>query len=285
VSGYVALTLNSAIVRPTTILESSDYAVEVALLSRNIQFIGGADTTASHGGHLVIFHTPAVTQLIVGVELRNFGQQGYAGRYPIHFHFCNDVSGSVVSQNSIRQSNQRCVVIHGTHKVRIEENIAYDTKGHCYMTEDGYETDNQFIRNLGVFTGIPDKIIPNNGVNGDQTDAEPATFWISSPSNSWVGNVAAGSINSGYWFEPRLRGERASLFPGKNPQFDPIISFKDNVGHSNMGTTVSKELIHVCVHIINESPTNTYEMLFSNRVLCECTNQAILPLSRLRLKG
>ena len=243
VPGYVALTLDSAIIRPTTLVESKEYAVEVALLSRNILLVGGADTTARHGGHLMIMYTPTVVQSIIGMEFQNFGQQGALGRYPIHFHFCNDVSGSVVAQNSIRQSNQRCIVIHGTNKLRVSENIAYDTKGHCFMTEDGIETGNEFISNLGAQTGIPEMVIPNLGANGVETDKEPATFWIVSPTNSWVGNVAAGSINSGYWFEPKLRGARASLFPGKNPQLDPIILFKDNVGHSNMGTTVSNDMI------------------------------------------
>lgn len=238
VSGYVAVTLDSAIIRPTTIVESKEYAVEVALLSRNILLVGGTDTTARHGGHLMIMQTPNVVQSIIGLELRNFGQQGELGKYPIHFHFCNDVPGSVVSQNSIRQSNQRCVVVHGTNKLRVSENIAYDTKGHCFMTEDGYETGNEFVSNLGAQTGIPEVIIPNLGSNGYESDKEPATFWISSPTNSWLGNVAAGSINSGYWFEPILRGERASLYPNKNPVLDPIVLFKDNVGHSNAGSTV-----------------------------------------------
>jgi hypothetical protein len=242
VNGYVAITLNAPIIRPTTILESPDYAVEVALLSRNILFVGGTDTNSRHGGHLMIMNTPSVIQSIVGIEVRNFGQQGYLGKYPIHFHFCNDISGSVVSSNTIRQSNQRCVVVHGTNKLRINDNVAYDTKGHCYITEDGIETGNEFVRNLGALTGIPDIIIPNNGLNGIETDNEPATFWITSPTNSWVGNVAAGSIHSGYWFEPKIRGERASLFPGKDPKLDPIILFKDNVGHSNMGSVVSKNV-------------------------------------------
>jgi hypothetical protein len=219
-------------------VESSDYAVEVALLSRNILFVGGTDTTARHGGHLMIMHTPTVIQSIIGIEFRNFGQQGALGRYPIHFHFCNDVTGSVVAGNTIRQSNQRCIVVHGTNKLRINENVAFDTKGHCFMTEDGIETGNEFVRNLGALTGIPETIIPNNGFNGYESDREPSTFWISSPTNVWEGNVAAGSIHSGYWFEPRLRGERASLFSGKDPQLDPIISFKNNVGHSNMGSVV-----------------------------------------------
>jgi cell migration-inducing and hyaluronan-binding protein len=101
------------------------------------------------------------------------------------------------------------------------------------MTEDGMEMNNQFIRNLGAQTGIPAKIIPNQGSNGDESDGEPATFWITAPANYFEGNVAAGSQHSGYWFEPMLRGARASMYPNLDPMFSPLGSFKDNVAHSN----------------------------------------------------
>jgi hypothetical protein len=239
ISGYVAMTLNSAIVRPTTVIESPDFAVEVALLSRNIVLEGGFDTTSRHGGSFMIMHTPSIVQTVEGVEFKNFGQQGTLGKYPIHFHFCNDVTGSIVSKNSIRQSNQRCIVVHGTNKLRVEENVAYDTKGHCYITEDGIETGNEFIRNLGAKTSSPETIIPNMGANGDESDDEPATFWMTNPTNSWIGNVAAGSNSSGFWFDPQLRGTRAYLFPNYDPQVEPIVIFKDNVAHSNNGKIVS----------------------------------------------
>jgi G8 domain len=233
-NGMAALTLNSPILRPTTMSESPDFAVEVALLSRNIRFEGGPDSNSRHGGHFLVYHTPTLVQTIEGVDFYNFGQQGNLGKYPIHFHYCTDVAGSIVLKNTIRQSNQRCVVVHGTNKLRIQENVAFDTKGHCYMTEDGIENNNEFIRNLGAQTGIPATIIPNSGPNGDETDGEPATFWITNPTNSWIGNVAAGSEHSGYWFEPKLRGTRASAFPGLDPQTAPLIAFQDNVAHSNM---------------------------------------------------
>lgn len=237
VLGYSAYKLNAPILRPTTIVESPDMAVEVALLSRNILFEGGPDTTTFHGGHFMIFHTPTIVQVIEGVEIKNFGQQGLLGRYPIHFHFSDDVTDSIVRKNSIRQSNQRCVVVHGTNKLLIEENVAFDTKGHCYMTEDGIETDNAFIRNLGALTGIPERLIANSteSNNGVETDKAPATFWITNPDNIFLGNVAAGSYDSGFWFEPKLRGVRAPLYKGYNPRTVPMRVFKDNVVHSCAG--------------------------------------------------
>lgn len=240
-SGYSTYKLNAPIFRPTTIVESPDMAVEVALLSRNIVFEGGSDTTTYHGGHFMIFHTPIIIQVIEGIEITNFGQQGLLGRYPIHFHYCDDVTGSIIRKNSIRQSNQRCVVVHGTNHLRIEENVAFDTKGHCYMTEDGIEIGNEFIRNLGAQTGVPERLIPESAAfhNGIETDNFPATYWITNPENLFVGNVAAGSHDSGFWFEPKLRGVRKSWYVGYDPRIIPIQVFKDNVVHSCIARAVS----------------------------------------------
>lgn len=53
----------------------------------------------------------------------------------------------------MRDSEQRCIVVHGTNFVMVENNVAYDTRGHCFIAaEDGYETDNTFKDNLGART-------------------------------------------------------------------------------------------------------------------------------------
>lgn len=239
---YVTLQLNASLDRPTTLKESPDFAVEVALLSRNILFQGDVDAIKAHGGHFWVMNTPKVQQQIEGVDFKNFGQQGLLGRYPIHFHFCGDVSGSVVSKNTIRQSNQRCVVVHGTNKLLIQENVAFDTKGHCYIVEDGIETGNRFIRNLGALTSIPATLIPNLGSNGKETDGTPSTFWITNPSNTWIGNVAAGCINAGFWFELKLRGSKAAEFAYLDPMHDSLTSFQDNVAHSNSVVSTARDV-------------------------------------------
>ena len=230
---YVSLLLSSAIDRPTTLIDSPDFAVEIALLSRNIVFQGGSDSTSFHGGHFWVMQTPKVQQYIEGIDFQNFGQQGSIGRYPIHFHLCGDVTGSVVIKNTVRLSNQRCIVVHGTDNLRIESNVAFNTKGHCYMLEDGIETGNTFIRNIGVMTSVQQRLIPNLGTNGVETDNSPATFWMTNPTNSWIENVAAGSERSGYWFEMLKRGPRASRFPNLNPMHDSLTLFQNNVAHSN----------------------------------------------------
>jgi len=80
---------------PVTTEINKMYAAEVALLNRRIIFDSITDGIDDlHGGHLVINRTPGVVQKLEGVEVRNFGQQGVLGRYPIHFHMSDSVSGS-----------------------------------------------------------------------------------------------------------------------------------------------------------------------------------------------
>lgn len=233
--GFVKLELDAAIIPATTRKQSQDFAVEVALLSRNIVFEGDTDDSDSlMGAHFMVMHTPDVDQLIEGIEFVNFGQQGILGKYPIHFHMCGNVEGALVARNSIRQSNQRCVVVHGTHKLRMTDNVAYDNAGHCFMTEDGGEVDNVFLRNLGASTHA---VLTKNVLGPMDSDDRPSTFWCSNPQNEWVGNVAAGSTNNGFWFELQtaVRGPTAEmpLSEGMDPRSLNLKLFRDNVAHSN----------------------------------------------------
>ena len=44
------------------------------------------------------------------------------------------------------------MTIHGSHGVLIQDNVGYDTRGHCFFTEDGGEKDTVFNGNLGLST-------------------------------------------------------------------------------------------------------------------------------------
>lgn len=228
VSGYDPdtgmITLASPIDKPITLADSSDFAIEVASLTRRVVF--EADSDATHdalGGHFVVHHMSA-HQHIEGVEIRNFGQQGILGKYPLHFHMCGD-NPSTVKKNVVRDSNQRCYVIHMTNNVTLEDNVAYDTFGHCYFLEAGTEIGNTFTRNLGAKV----KKMPAEKValleaasNRDETDDSGSVFWISNAHNSFYGNVAAGGEAHGYWFE--THGDQQS---------SNLQAFEDNEVHSS----------------------------------------------------
>lgn len=238
-SGYVDLVLNATISAPTTMKDDSKYATEIAILSRNIRVQGADDDPDPlHGGHLIILHTPGGGQSIVGLEVNNMGQAGNLGRYPFHFHMCGDVTGSKVAKNLIRATNQRCTVVHGTDHLLIDNNVAYDTFGHCYMTEDGMERFNTFQNNLGARTKRATQVIPDipDKFNGKETDDHAATFWITNPDNKYINNVAAGGEFSGYWFElrSRPRGTMHEMYKGQEWSLREMKlgRFKGNVAHS-----------------------------------------------------
>ena len=46
---------------------------------------------------------------------------------------------------------QRCVVVHMTNGLLVEDNVAFHTRGHCFILEEGGETNNTFLHNLGMW--------------------------------------------------------------------------------------------------------------------------------------
>jgi len=49
-----------------------------------------------------------------------------------------DVTGTIVSKNVVRDSHQRCYVLHGMDNVMVENNVALNATGHCYILEGEY---------------------------------------------------------------------------------------------------------------------------------------------------
>ena len=99
VNGMIRFT--TPIATPLSKADHPDFAVEVASLNRRIVFEADDDANdSSIGGHFVVHHTPSV-QHIEGVEIKNFGQQGRLGKYPLHFHMCGDSHGSMIKKNVV----------------------------------------------------------------------------------------------------------------------------------------------------------------------------------------
>ena len=147
-----------------------------------------------------------------------------SGRYPVHFHLSDD-SPSIVSDNAIVQSNQRCIVVHNTNGVTVDNNVAHDTSGHCYVTETGLEEQNVFSNNLGAKTR---KLQFSNGQSdspGFHGKHIAATLWVRNMKNEFYGNVAAGSESVGWWFE--MKDSKVPML-----STTPVSSFLDNVAHS-----------------------------------------------------
>lgn len=202
---------------------------EVGLLSHNVQFSGDETYDAGH----IIFNGNSVVT-IHSATFDTLGTYATLAQYPLHFHLVGNGTGSSIKKTAIVNSGNRCITIHGTNNVLIQDNVAYNTKGHCYFLEDGVEQDNQFIHNLGADT--------QPGATLD-SDAEPATFWITNPQNTFQRNAAAGSAAFGYWFF--LLEEATGLSSDSDivPRTLRLQHFTHNTTHSNgaRGLTIDGE--------------------------------------------
>lgn len=229
-----------------------DERAEVMHLDRNIIIQGDKATDdGMFGGHVMImsehFHhmganmsekdwqlrlkdstydnNPSKLSHISGVELTRMGQTGRMGRYPIHFHMFGNANGAYVKNSSIHDSYQRCIAVHGTFGTLLENNVAYNSVGHCYFLESFVEKDNRLINNIGAVM----QYFPDKRLELIESDNNPSIFWVSFPTNHLIGNVAAGSYGMGIWIDLRDTGGNQHNENAK----EPMGEIRDNVVHSH----------------------------------------------------
>ena len=121
---------------------------EVGMLTRNIRIQASADAETSFSGGHVMAMAGSKMQ-VSGVEFFRMGQHENLARYPIHWHLVGDTQGQYIENSAIHDTYSRCVTVHGTNNVRVENNVAYNNVGHCYFLEDGVEHGNQYLRQPG----------------------------------------------------------------------------------------------------------------------------------------
>jgi G8 domain-containing protein len=227
---------------------------EVALLTRNIRLQASADAEQSFfGGHVMAMG--ASKMFVEGVEFQRMGQNLTLARYPIHWHLIGDAKGQYIRNAAIHDTYNRCVTVHGTNFLHAENNVTYNTVGHCFFLEDGIEHGNEFVHNLAIQTKchtskpcVPTNLAASgetrNGTNGQQSkdvllpsDNTAASFWITNPDNVYRDNVAAGSDSNGFWMSlpehPNGKFEGSEISKATWPRRTPFREFKGNVSHSN----------------------------------------------------
>jgi G8 domain len=238
-----------------------DQRGEVGLLTRNIKIQASPDAEQSFfGGHIMAMVTSKM--FVEGVELHRMGQNLTLARYPIHWHLVGDAQGQYIKNAAIHDTYNRCVTVHGTHNLQVENNVTYNTVGHCFFMEDGIEHGNQFVRNLAIQTKCHTSkpCVPTNLAasgenpnfenrqavrqNGQQSkdvllpsDNTVASYWITNPDNIYRDNVAAGSDENGFWMSlpehPNGAFQDTDLSKAAWPRNMRIREFKGNIAHSN----------------------------------------------------
>jgi hypothetical protein len=235
---------------------------EVGLLTRNIKVQASEDAAESFfGGHIMAMVTSKM--YVEGVELNRMGQNLELARYPIHWHLVGDGgAGQYIRNAAIHDTFNRCVTVHGTNDLQVENNITYNTVGHCFFMEDGIEHGNEFIHNLAIQTKchtslacVPTNLaaageredfenraaVRQNGQNSTDvllpSDNTVASYWITNPDNTYRDNVAAGSDANGFWMSLPEHPNGAFLDSDASmatwPRRTPFREFNGNTAHSN----------------------------------------------------
>jgi len=235
---------------------------EVGMLTRNVRLQASADAADApfYGGHVMAMG--ASKMFVEGVEFQRMGQNLTLARYPIHWHLIGDAKGQYIRNAAIHDTYNRCVTVHGTNFLRVENNVTYNTVGHCFFLEDGIEHGNEYIHNLAIQTKchtskpcVPTRLAAAGEspdfdnrqavrANGQQSkdvllpsDNTAASFWITNPDNTFRDNVAAGSDSNGFWMSlpehPNGKFEGSEISKATWPRRTPFREFKGNVAHSN----------------------------------------------------
>ncbi|XP_003475512.1 cell migration-inducing and hyaluronan-binding protein [Cavia porcellus] len=251
-------------------IDGVDMRAEVGLLSRNIVIMGEMEDKCypysnhlcsffdfdTFGGHIK-FALGFKAVHLSGVELKHMGQQ-LVGQYPIHFHLAGDVDKrggydppTYIKDLSIHHTFSRCVTVHGSNGLLVQDVVGYNSLGHCFFTEDGPEERNTFDHCLGLLvksgTLLPSdrdskmcKMITEDSYPGyvpkpRQDCNAVSTFWMANPNNNLINCSAAGSEETGFWFifHHVPTGPSAGMYSPGYSEHIPLGRFFNNRAHSN----------------------------------------------------
>src|SRR6202789_2070273 len=267
---------------------------EVGLLTRNIKLQASADAEQSfYGGHVMAM--VGSKMFVDGVEFNRMGQNMTLARYPIHWHLIGDAEGQYIKNSAIHDTYNRCVTVHGTNFLHVENNVTYNTVGHCFFLEDGAEHGNQFVHNLAIQVKChtskacaPTNLAANgenlgsnslnratyraDSMSGKDTllpsDNTVTAFWITNPDNTFIDNVAAGSDENGFWWSlpehPQGKFEGTEISKTTWPRRTRMAEFRGNVAHSNfdgfmLDRNINRENVFGLAgpsHIAKENPAD-----------------------------
>jgi len=240
-----------------TITKGVDERAEVGVLSRTISIRSGS--AGRLGAHTMFLAGSTVH--IEGVVGVNMGQDQIA-RYPFHWHMAGDSAGSYIKHSSVLDAIFRCVTVHSSHNVLVQDVVTMGCSGHCMYLEDGVERGNIFRHNL--VTNIKEKY--NGERMGSDYGMAVSGFWMTSPDNVWEDNVVSGSPGAGYWVHVRMGARGYSSFDSQYKDYRPNLinlrSFNRNKGvgcdHGFQIEATYYDHWNVPQNLVPESPMGAY---------------------------
>eukprot|EP00551_Chaetoceros_affinis_P006400 CAMPEP_0203682988 /NCGR_PEP_ID=MMETSP0090-20130426/47288_1 /ASSEMBLY_ACC=CAM_ASM_001088 /TAXON_ID=426623 /ORGANISM="Chaetoceros affinis, Strain CCMP159" /LENGTH=1506 /DNA_ID=CAMNT_0050552109 /DNA_START=94 /DNA_END=4614 /DNA_ORIENTATION=+ len=192
---------------------------------------------------LHVIHMHGGVSRIQNTRIEKCGQRGVEGKYCLHFHKMKDCPDCLYKNNAIENGHQRGIIVHGTHRSTVEENVLYNVRGAGIYIEDGNEMSN-YINYNAIICPFP---FNNNQLHGctvpgtsnviaDTSDNQSGIFSRAS-NNSLIGNRVANSFNG--MLLQALGSGRGADNVGKVCEADNAIGrWAGNVfhGHGRFGT-------------------------------------------------
>lgn len=189
---------------------------EVALLTRNVivstEIVGATDFTDVRTRKFA--HTAyqyGASGDLAYTEFYRLGHYGINGRYAIHYHRMLGTSAGMIARgNAMWNTGFRCLNLHISDGVLVEDNVCYDSSSTAFFTEQdeivgipgyarGYNEDNVFVHNIVIDTKSKhflDRL--DRTIFGE--DLRAAAFWVGAQTQheAYLGNVVAGVAGIGY---------------------------------------------------------------------------------------
>ena len=112
-----------------------------------------------------------------------------------------DCPDCILRKNAIENSQQRGIIVHGTHNALVEHNVLYNVRGANIYLEDGNEMWNTLAYNVAIcpfpfhdetYHGCT---VPGTSNRIADTADNQAGFFSRAGSNNYIGNRAASHFN------------------------------------------------------------------------------------------
>ena len=140
---------------------------------------------------------------------------GVEGKYCLHFHKLHDCPDCLFKNNAVENSQQRGIIVHGTHQSQVENNVLYNVRGAGIYIEDGNEMHNSISYNV-IICNFPFNhptlhgcTVPGTSNRIADTSDNQAGIFSRAATNNLVGNRSANSFN-GMLLSAGGRGRGAS---------------------------------------------------------------------------
>lgn len=131
--------------------------------------------------------------VVKNVRVEKCGQRGVVGKYCLHFHRLSDCPNCEFSGNAIEHSHHRGIIVHGSHRTTVENNVLWDVRGAGIYVEDGNEMANQIKYNVvicpwpladGVLRGCT---VPGTDNAEADTPLNQAGIYTDTAANDFIG--------------------------------------------------------------------------------------------------